>query len=94
MGTAHRSQREEDRQRAECCTGSRGCSLQRPQPKQERPRADKDTKRLRACVICRTGIPLETSACAGICGQRYCREGSVGGEACACSLAPLLFAVN
>lgn len=30
----------------------------------------------------------------GISGQRYCREGLVDGEACACSLAPVSFTVD
>ena len=33
MGTAQGSQMEEDRQCAECCAGSRGCSMESPQSK-------------------------------------------------------------
>lgn len=49
---------EGDRQGTECCAGSGGCSLQSPQSKQERPKADKDIKRLEGLCNLQNRNPL------------------------------------
>lgn len=75
MGTAQGSQMEEDRQHADCCADSRSCSLQGPQSKRERPRADKDTKKLEGLCNLQNRNPLGDQC---LCTQVLVARGIVG----------------
>lgn len=91
-GSSRRISNGRDRQRAECCAGSGGCSLQSPQSKPERSGADKDVERLEGLCNEQESPWRPVLMHTGIYGQRCCREGLV--DHTACRLALLLFAVD